>query len=321
MPLVSVLLPVWNSLPHLDAALASLERQTFRDFEVVAVDDGSTDGSADRLERLAARWRWLRPVLAPHRGLPITLAAAHAAASGALLARHDADDLSHRERLATQVEHLAAHASDALVGSRFRLFPSGAASPALRRWARWHNGLLDHDAIAHESLVDSTLLHGTALFRREWIERAGGWREDGGPEDVDLNLRLLRAGARFVKLPRTLYLWRQHDRNATRCDPRYGREPFARLKLEALLEFVRDGAPTCSSASDARSPTGARGSAAAAFRSRRTPLGVRTRSTASRRRSCSCSACPRCGRAGASASPRVAGPKAGNSYSYPEIRR
>jgi hypothetical protein len=91
-------------------------------------------------------------------------------------------------------------------------------------------------------LIDSPLAHGTALARRAWLERVGGWEERGWPEDLDLWLRLLRAGARFAKRSEVLYGWRQHRHSATRRDPRYRRERFIALKLDALERGLLRGA-------------------------------------------------------------------------------
>ncbi|HTK30679.1 MAG TPA: glycosyltransferase family A protein [Candidatus Saccharimonadaceae bacterium] len=242
MPALSVLLPVRDAGPYLAASLASLWRQSFRDFEVVAVDDGSRDGSGERLERAALGEPRLRVLHQDARGLPAALNAALATARGPLIARHDADDLSHARRFARQHAWLGAHPGDAVVGCRLRVFPAAATGAGMQRWAAWHNALLTHDEMAREALIDSPLAHGTALVRRRALEDVGGWNERGWPEDLDLWLRLLERGARFAKLPQTLYGWRQHAASATRRDPRYRPEAFLALKRDALERGLLRGA-------------------------------------------------------------------------------
>src|SRR5262245_56756332 len=145
MPAVSVLLPVRNGGAYLAPALASLWRQTLRDFEVIAVNDGSTDDSGERLERHARREKRLRVIHLPASGLPTALNAGLAAARGRWIARQDADDLSRRRRFELQQGLLAAHPEIGVVGSRLRILPASPAWIGMRRWADWHNTLLTHE--------------------------------------------------------------------------------------------------------------------------------------------------------------------------------
>lgn len=234
MPAISVLLPVRNALPYLHSSLASLWRQTFDDFEVIAVNDGSTDGSAEALERARAREPRLIVFHTPAQSLPAALNKALEHARAPLVARHDADDVSHRRRLELQWELLRSEPRVAVVGSRVRLFSAQTVGMGMRRWAAWHNALLTHEAMASEILIDSTLVHATAMIRRPWLDRVGGWADRRWAEDVDLWVRLLEAGARFAKLKNTLYGWRQHPGSATRRDPRYQRDRLLELKCDVL---------------------------------------------------------------------------------------
>jgi glycosyltransferase involved in cell wall biosynthesis len=241
MPSISVLLPVRNAAPWLRASLASLWRQSVRDFEVIAVNDGSTDDSGEMLDDAAGHEPRLRVFHTAHRGLPTALNTGLAQARGTLIARHDADDLSHRRRFEWQRALLDAEPGVAVAGGRLRMFPAADTRQGMARWTRWHNSLLTHEEMAREVLIDSPLAHGTAMIRRTCLEQVGGWHERGWAEDLDLWVRLLRAGARFAKRPEVLYGWRQHPGSATWRDPRYERERFNALKLEALrLDFLRN---------------------------------------------------------------------------------
>lgn len=231
---LSVLLPVRDARPWIEASMASLWRQTFRDFEVIAVDDGSTDGSGEWLDRAAAVETRLRVIHTEARGIPAALRTALDRARGNVIARHDADDLSHRSRFELQYDFLSSHAVVGVVGCVVRLFPAAAVGTGMRRWADWHNSLVTHEAMERELLIDSPLAHGGAMIRRAALQRVEGWRDHGWAEDLDLWVRLFAVGTRFAKMRRPLYAWRQHPRSATRRDPRYQRTRFMALKLAAL---------------------------------------------------------------------------------------
>jgi glycosyltransferase involved in cell wall biosynthesis len=116
---VSILLPIRNAAETLPAALDSLLAQTFGDFEIVAVDDGSTDATAAILRQYAARDRRLRPFAnAVAAGLVPALRIAHGLAGAPLLARMDADDVAYPERLEKQVALLEADPDLAGCGCR-----------------------------------------------------------------------------------------------------------------------------------------------------------------------------------------------------------
>ena len=105
-PIISVLLPVYNSARYLDESVQSILAQTFRSFELIVVDDGSTDGSGDILDRLALADDRIRVFHCPHEGQCRTRNFAIRHARGEFLAEQDSDDVALPHRLALQVEHL-----------------------------------------------------------------------------------------------------------------------------------------------------------------------------------------------------------------------
>lgn len=228
-----MLLPVRNAAATLGECLASLAAQTLRDHEVVAVDDGSTDHSAEILERTAVRDRRVRLVRGPHRGLVAALTTAVDQARGRLLARMDADDVAAPERLRLQVRRLEGDAGVDVLGCRVRLV-GGMANAGMRAYVAWQNRLLDHDAIVRDLLVESPLIHPSVMMAAAAFRRIGGYRSFDGPEDYDLWLRARAAGLRFAKLKETLLLWRDGPRRLTRTDPRYAPGRFRALKLHSL---------------------------------------------------------------------------------------
>jgi glycosyltransferase involved in cell wall biosynthesis len=232
IPAVSVLLPVRDALSTLGACLDSLAAQTLHDHEVVAVDDGSEDGSAEILKDRSRRDPRVRLLLGARLGLVSALNTALAAARAPLVARMDADDECSPQRLALQKARLDADATTDVLGCRVRL--AGAGSEGLQAYVDWQNGLLDHDAIARDRFVESPLVHPSVMMRKEALRSLGGWRDFDGPEDYDLWLRAFEAGHRFAKLEDVVLSWRDSPRRLTRTDPRYAPGCFQALKLEAL---------------------------------------------------------------------------------------
>jgi glycosyltransferase involved in cell wall biosynthesis len=226
---------VRDAAATLPACLDSLRAQSFEDFEVIAVDDGSRDGSAAVLAAGAAGDRRFR-VIAGGGGLVAALNAAAEAAGGDLLARMDADDVARPERLARQVARLDAEPGLDVLGSQVALLDGGVGRNAgMRAYVEWSNTLLTHEAIAGDMLVESPLPHPSVTMRASALRRLRGSRAFDGPEDYDLWLRGLEAGLRFAKLDEVLLDWRDGPARLSRTDARYAADRFFALKLDFLL--------------------------------------------------------------------------------------
>lgn len=240
-PQVSILMPVRNEERYLGAALSSLAVQTLTDWELVAVDDGSTDATPAILAEAAGRdprIRVLRPV---ERGLVPALNAGLAVCRGALVARMDADDIAHPRRLAEQSAFLAAEPGVGLVATAFRHFPRSGLKVGMLAYEAWQNALASHEAVLADLFVESPFVHPSVMFRRDAVLAVGGYRNPGWAEDYDLWLRLAAAGVRFARLPQTLFFWRDRPERATRTMTEYTREAFRACKLHHLCQGFLKG--------------------------------------------------------------------------------
>ncbi|SNB47526.1 glycosyltransferase [Geobacter sp. DSM 9736] len=238
---ISILLPVRNEARFLPPALSSIFRQTFRDWELVAVDDGSTDETAEILHAAAREDTRVRLVAAPERGLVPALNAGLAFCTAPLVARMDGDDISHPRRLELQHAFMEQHPEVALVACNFRHFPRQNLRIGMLAYEKWQNSLSDHEEALRDLFVESPFVHPSVMFRKEAVLQVGGYRDMGWAEDYDLWQRLAAAGARFERLPQTLFFWRDRHERATRTMIEYSAEAFRACKLHHLQKGFLSG--------------------------------------------------------------------------------
>ena len=230
MPRAAILLPARDAAGTVRAAAVSILRQGFRDLALVAVDDGSQDGTAAILEELRRRDRRVRVIHGPGRGSPARSTGGSLACDAEVVVRMDADDVAHPRRVGLQLAALDADPSLAAVGSRVRLFPRREVAGGMARHAAWLNGLVTPELVARDLLVEAPLVHPASAIRRDVLEEAGGWRDGDFPEDYDLWLRLSAVGRRLSNLPEILLDWRESPSRLTRQDGRYALSRHVALK-------------------------------------------------------------------------------------------
>ncbi|MHB1309196.1 MAG: glycosyltransferase [Limisphaerales bacterium] len=236
---MTVLLPLFNAGATVEAAIRSLLSQTLADWELVAVDDGSTDGTADRVEALGRIDPRIRLLRRPHRGLVAALEDGWSAAGGRFIARMDADDVAYPERLARQAGFLQAHPDVGLVGCRVDFGGDRQARAGYAVHVDWLNGLVTSGEIALNRFVESPFAHPSVMFRPELGARHGGYRDGPFPEDYELWLRWLEAGVRMAKVPQVLLRWNDPPGRLSRSDPRYDPAAFYAIKAPYLARWLR----------------------------------------------------------------------------------
>ena len=238
-PVVSIVMPVRNAASTLDECIDSIGWQQFADYEVIAIDDGSSDDSVQRLRQWARQDSRVRPVCQSPRGIVAALNQGLRLARGRYVARMDADDVMHPDRLQAQVAYLQHHPRLALLATQVELFPQQHIQAGYAEYVRWQNHCVSHRDIADEIYVESPLAHPSVMFRRQAVTAVGGYREGNFPEDYDLWLRMLQRNYRMAKLPRPLLHWRESTQRASRVDPRYSRQAFDRLRAAYLSRDPR----------------------------------------------------------------------------------
>lgn len=244
-PAVTVLMTCYNTERYVGEAIESILAQTFENFEFVIVNDGSTDGSPEIIERYAAKDARIRVLNGANCGIVGAACAGMKVARSEFVARIDSDDVAMPTRLEKQVTYLRDNPACVAVGSRTLIIdPEGEV---ICEWGQ----LASHEEIDSENMRTGGpgLIHVAAMFRAKTAEKVGGYRKEyEGIEDLDLFLRLAEKG-RLTNLPEPLSKWRQHPRSCCHTRTEELRRKFPLVIADAYQRRgidapVRDAEPT-----------------------------------------------------------------------------
>lgn len=209
---LTVIIPVLNAMPYLPEALASLEAQTFRDFQVCLWDNGSTDGSVEEVRRWIPGRLKGRVVTGNPLPLHECLARMVKEARTEFVARMDGDDICFSERFQLQLEAMRSDTNLGIVGGQCPMIDS-AGKPT----GKSHPGPLAHENIVTEMMFRSALTHPALMFRREAVLKAGNYSIPKPVEDLDLYLRMARF-CRFRNLSDEVLRYRIHAQSICQSD-------------------------------------------------------------------------------------------------------
>ncbi|HEX6559814.1 MAG TPA: glycosyltransferase [Longimicrobiales bacterium] len=235
---ISVVLPCRNAAAFLHSCITSLEAQTFRQFEVIAVNDSSTDETPHILSIWAQQDPRVRVFNTGSSGLVHALNTGIREARCALIARMDADDLAYPKRFEKQLHAFDTDPDLVACGTRVRYFPREAVREGALRYESWLNAVTEPAQIERDMFVECPIAHPTLMVRTETLRAVGGYRDRGWPEDYDLVLRLYARRARMCNIADVLLDWRERPDRFSRTDARYSEESFRRCKVFYLTATV-----------------------------------------------------------------------------------
>lgn len=209
-PRISVLMPVYNTAAFLKEAVDSILNQTFKDFELIVLNDCSPDNSEEILDTYAddriVRYRGQQNV-----GLANILNVGIRMARGELIARMDSDDISLPQRFEKQVHYLDTHPHIDLVSAGMKRFGDSNEVISYRS---------DIEEVKFAALAYSPVLHSSSVWRKDrFLNKDLFYRQEMVPcEDFDLWTRALAQGLALVNIPEVLYLYRTHSAQVTKVN-------------------------------------------------------------------------------------------------------
>lgn len=234
---ISILMPVYNAAPFLEACLDSILAQTCADWELIAVDDHATDRSAAILHHYAGRDARIRVLPNRGKGIIPALRLALAESRYELVTRMDADDLMPPQKLEKLREKLLDMPPGSLSTGLVEYFSGGELQAGYQRYAAWLNRIaLSGTQYAHiyrECVIPSPCW----LIRRKDLLRCGAFDPGRYPEDYDLVFRFYRQRLQIGVVPEVMHRWRDHPERSSRTMEVYARQEYFGLKLDYFLEL------------------------------------------------------------------------------------
>ena len=203
-PKISVLMSAYNAENHIEEAVQSILDQSFKDFEFIIINDGSNDSTLEKLRTFAEHDNRIRLIDQSNIGLTKSLVKMVELARGKYLARMDADDVSHKERFALQIQYLEDNLSVGMIGSWVHIIDEAGTTTSKKK-------LVSSDKKIQRKLIyGNQFVHGSVILRKDIFFLAGGYDETFKySQDYDLWLRVSKV-SKCVNYPSYLYLLRVH---------------------------------------------------------------------------------------------------------------
>ncbi len=242
---ISIILPVKDTEKYLKTCLESIVGQTYKHWELLAVDDASSDSCYSILKEFAKKDDRINVLKNPNPGLLRALRLGYAHSSGELIHRMDSDDVmpnSKLELMITAFNNFRQQENYHLLitGATKYFSDEGKIGQGFLRYDKWLMEVAEQQSYRHEVYKECVIPSNCWLIHRKDFDAIGGFEHDTFPEDYDLCFRFIEAGYRIVGLPRVLHYWRDRSDRISRNWEEYSDNRFFELKVHYFYKMDRD---------------------------------------------------------------------------------
>lgn len=240
MPQVSILMPCKNTSAYLQECLTSISQQNFEAWELIAVDDHSSDSSFAILTEWAMRDPRIRVYSNQGHGIIPALKTAYAKSRGRLITRMDSDDRMSQGRLREMAGQLEGSGSGHIALGLVKYFSSRGISDGYARYEQWLNGLTLKGTNFKEIYKECVIPSPCWMVHRQDLDNCGAFIPERYPEDYDLCFRFYARGLTCLPSSSLLHYWRDYDERTSRTSEHYAQNYFLDLKIDYFLKLDRD---------------------------------------------------------------------------------
>lgn len=230
-PLISIVMPIYNASPYLIECINSIREQSYQNWELIAVDDFSTDNSPEILNDFTIDDARIKAYSNDHKGIIPALKKAESKACGELLSRMDADDVMPQDKLERLLNGFRSHKNAELVTGKVRYISCGKhLHDGYKKYAMWLNSIIDSGDFVTDRYKECVIASPNWLIKRDTLTSIGGICSNIYPEDYDFTMRVLLNEISIMGVDSITHIWRDHPDRTSRNSETYSDNSFTELK-------------------------------------------------------------------------------------------
>lgn len=239
-PLISILTPFKNSSRFLDECLQSIISQTYTHWELLIVDDHSTDESYNLVADFAQKDARIKVFKNSGEGIIEALRLALDKSSGQLITRMDSDDVMTPNKLEVMSQNLKIHGKGSIALGLVNYFSEDQLSEGYSNYEQWLNGLTKKGTNYSEIYKECVIPSPCWMVYREDFMTCGAFDSTTYPEDYDLAFRFYKHSLKCIPTDQVLHHWRDYSSRTSRTDDHYAANHFLKLKVDYFIKLDRD---------------------------------------------------------------------------------
>jgi len=240
---ISILMPVKNAESFLTECLDSIISQSYENWELVAVDDGSSDDSLQILKNYEQSDHRITAYRNDGVGIIAALRLAYSYCQGGMITRMDADDIMTTDKIEVLHKNLNIYGPGHLAVGGVKYFSSKPLGEGYKRYEQWLNGLTAEGENFTELYRECVIPSPCWMLYKADLEQVGAFDSDLYPEDYDLAFRMYQADLEVIPCIKQIHLWRDHPARSSRNDPNYLDNRFIKLKCHHFMEYNFEDRP------------------------------------------------------------------------------
>ncbi len=240
MKLVSIVMPVKNTSQYLEECLNSILNQTYTDWELIAVNDHSTDNSFDILSKYSKQENRIKVFNNNGNGIIDALRLAYSESKGEFITRMDSDDIMQPKKLELMVGDLKKAGAGNIALGLVKYFSKDGIGEGFSKYEAWLNGLTKQGTNFNEIYKECVVPSPCWMVSRDDFEKCGGFNSTVYPEDYDLVFRFYKSGLKCLPNNELLHLWRDYPTRTSRTDEHYADSSFIEIKTNYFLQLHYD---------------------------------------------------------------------------------